>query len=108
MGEPARRGRRAAARRPTARSQWITDYGDKDGDGYVEYQRTTDRGLQNQGWKDSWDSMRFADGSLAATPIALCEVQGYVYAALVARVALRDRGRRRRARRSRCGRAPTS
>jgi glycogen debranching enzyme len=65
--------------------QWITDYGDKDGDGYVEYQRTTDRGLQNQGWKDSWDSMRFADGSLAATPIALCEVQGYVYAALVAR-----------------------
>ena len=65
--------------------QWITDYGDRDGDGYVEYQRTTDRGLQNQGWKDSWDSMRFADGSLAATPIALCEVQGYVYAALIAR-----------------------
>ena len=65
--------------------QWITDYGDKDGDGYVEYQRTTDRGLQNQGWKDSWDSMRFRDGTLAATPIALCEVQGYVYAALIAR-----------------------
>ncbi len=65
--------------------QWITDYGDKDGDGYVEYQRTTDRGLQNQGWKDSWDSMRFLDGSLASTPIALCEVQGYVYAALIAR-----------------------
>jgi glycogen debranching enzyme len=65
--------------------QWITDYGDKDGDGYVEYQRTTDRGLQNQGWKDSWDSMRFADGRLAQTPIALCEVQGYVFAALVAR-----------------------
>ncbi|HWS47669.1 MAG TPA: glycogen debranching N-terminal domain-containing protein, partial [Acidimicrobiia bacterium] len=64
---------------------WITDYGDKDGDGYVEHQRTTDRGLQNQGWKDSWDSMRFRDGRLAATPIALCEVQGYVYAALVAR-----------------------
>src|SRR5204862_253797 len=65
--------------------EWITDHGDKDGDGYVEYQRTTDRGLQNQGWKDSWDSMRFADGTLAATPIALCEVQGYVYAALIAR-----------------------
>jgi glycogen debranching enzyme len=64
---------------------WITDYGDKDGDGYVEYQRTTDRGLQNQGWKDSWDSMRFRDGTLAATPISLCEVQGYVYAALTAR-----------------------
>jgi glycogen debranching enzyme len=64
---------------------WIDDYGDSDGDGFVEYQRTTDRGLQNQGWKDSWDSMRFADGSLAAPPIALCEVQGYVYAALIAR-----------------------
>ena len=65
--------------------EWITKYGDRDGDGYVEYQRTTDHGLQNQGWKDSWDSMRFADGSLATTPIALCEVQGYVYAALIAR-----------------------
>src|SRR3954453_23538786 len=64
---------------------WIFEHGDKDGDGYVEYQRTTDHGLQNQGWKDSWDSMRFADGTLATTPIALCEVQGYVYAALVAR-----------------------
>jgi glycogen debranching enzyme len=65
--------------------QWITDYGDKDGDGYVEYQRTTDRGLQNQGWKDSWDAMRYLSGSLASSPIALCEVQGYVYAALIAR-----------------------
>jgi glycogen debranching enzyme len=64
---------------------WITDYGDKDGDGYVEYQRTTDAGLQNQGWKDSWDAMRYASGELAPPPIALCEVQGYVYAALVAR-----------------------
>jgi glycogen debranching enzyme len=66
--------------------RWITEYGDRDGDGYVEYQRTTDRGLQNQGWKDSWDSMRYRDGSLAAPPIALCEVQGYVYAALRARM----------------------
>ena len=65
--------------------RWITDYGDKDGDGYVEYQRENDRGLQNQGWKDSWDSMRCRDGALAQAPIALCEVQGYVYAALVAR-----------------------
>jgi glycogen debranching enzyme len=64
---------------------WITEFGDRDGDGYVEYQRTSDRGLQNQGWKDSWDSMRFADGRLAQTPIAPCEVQGYVYAALIAR-----------------------
>jgi len=63
----------------------MIDYGDRDGDGYVEYQRTTDHGLQNQGWKDSWDSMRFADGSLAGAPIALCEVQGYVYAAMIAR-----------------------
>jgi glycogen debranching enzyme len=65
--------------------EWITEYGDKDGDGYVEYLRTSDRGLQNQGWKDSWDSMRFMDGALAQPPIALCEVQGYVYAALIAR-----------------------
>jgi glycogen debranching enzyme len=65
--------------------EWIEKFGDSDGDGYVEYQRTSDRGLQNQGWKDSWDSMRFRDGSLASTPIALAEVQAYVYAALVAR-----------------------
>jgi glycogen debranching enzyme len=65
--------------------EWITDYGDKDGDGYVEYARASDHGLQNQGWKDSWDSMRFMDGSLAQPPIALCEVQAYVYAALIAR-----------------------
>ena len=45
----------------------------------------SDRGLQNQGWKDSWDSMRYMSGELASTPIALCEVQGYAYAALVAR-----------------------
>ncbi|HEX3393321.1 MAG TPA: glycogen debranching N-terminal domain-containing protein [Acidimicrobiales bacterium] len=64
---------------------WITDYGDRDGDGYVEYQRSSDRGIANQGWKDSWDAIRFADGRLARTPIALCEVQGYVYAAYLAR-----------------------
>jgi len=64
---------------------WIDDYGDRDGDGYVEYQRSSPRGLANQGWKDSWDSIRFADGGYAETPIALCEVQGYVYAALTAR-----------------------
>jgi glycogen debranching enzyme len=64
---------------------WIEHYGDRDGDGYVEYQRTSDRGLRNQGWKDSWDSTHFADGRLAEPPIALCEVQGYVYAALLAR-----------------------
>ncbi len=64
---------------------WIDDFGDRDGDGYVEYLRTNDRGLENQGWKDSHDSTRFADGRLAEPPVALCEVQGYVYAALIAR-----------------------
>jgi glycogen debranching enzyme len=64
---------------------WIEQYGDRDGDGFVEYQRSTDVGLVNQGWKDSWDGINFADGTLAETPIALCEVQGYVYSAYVAR-----------------------
>ncbi|HZG93290.1 MAG TPA: glycogen debranching N-terminal domain-containing protein [Mycobacteriales bacterium] len=64
---------------------WITRYGDRDGDGYVEYARHTESGLANQGWKDSWDGVPFADGRLAEPPIALCEVQGYVYAAYIAR-----------------------
>ena len=65
--------------------QWIEEYGDADGDGYVEYQRKTDRGLANQGWKDSHDGIRYATGRIAQAPIALCEVQGYVYGALLAR-----------------------
>ena len=65
--------------------EWIQDFGDVDGDGYVEYHRTTDRGLANQGWKDSWDGVRYADGRVAKAPIALCEVQAYVYAAYLAR-----------------------
>jgi glycogen debranching enzyme len=64
---------------------WIEDFGDRDGDGYVEYQRASRRGLANQGWKDSWDAVRRSDGELVEAPIALCEVQGYVYAAYVAR-----------------------
>jgi glycogen debranching enzyme len=64
---------------------WIDDFGDRDGDGYVEYQRSTPSGLANQGWKDSWDGIVFADGWLAQPPIALCEVQGYSYAAFLAR-----------------------
>ena len=64
--------------------QWIQDYGEKDGDGFVEYARLNDRGLINQGWKDSWDGINFADGTLAEPPIALCEVQGYVYGAYLA------------------------
>ncbi|CCQ46134.1 amylo-alpha-1,6-glucosidase family protein [Pseudarthrobacter siccitolerans] len=65
--------------------EWIRDYGDKDGDGFVEYERLNDQGLINQGWKDSWDGINFADGTLAEPPIALCEVQGYVYTAYLAR-----------------------
>jgi len=64
---------------------WVTDYGDRDGDGFVEYQRATDQGLVNQGWKDSFDGITFASGRIAEAPIALAEVQGYVYAAYLAR-----------------------
>ena len=60
---------------------WIDEYGDIDRDGFVEYQRLSERGLVNQGWKDSSDSIRNKDGTLADGPIALVEVQGYVYAA---------------------------
>lgn len=65
--------------------QWISDYGDKDNDGFVEYERLNPKGLINQGWKDSWDAINFADGTLADPPIALCEVQAYVYHAYMAR-----------------------
>ncbi len=61
--------------------RWIDEYGDADGDGFVEYARESDNGLSNQGWKDSYDSIFHADGALAEGPIALCEVQGYVFAA---------------------------
>ncbi|MCA4134561.1 glycogen debranching N-terminal domain-containing protein [Arthrobacter sp. M4] len=65
--------------------EWISEYGDKDGDGFVEYERLSDQGLINQGWKDSWDGINFADGRLAEPPIALCEVQAYVHGAYMAR-----------------------
>ena len=64
---------------------WIIEHGDRDGDGYVEYQRPTDRGRAHQGWRDAPGAIRFADGTPAQAPIALAEVQGYVYAAFVAR-----------------------
>ncbi len=60
---------------------WIDRYGDRDGDGFVEYNRRSVNGLVQQGWKDSHDSIFHANGNLAEPPIALCEVQGYVYAA---------------------------
>ena len=60
---------------------WIDESGDLDGDGFVEYRRRSTRGLLNQGWKDSGDAIRHTDGRQAEGPIALAEVQGYVYAA---------------------------
>ena len=59
--------------------EWIDKYGDLDGDGFVEYQRRSPKGLINQSWKDSWDANMHRDGSVAKTPLAPCEVQGYVY-----------------------------
>ncbi|HEY9597210.1 MAG TPA: glycogen debranching N-terminal domain-containing protein [Cyanophyceae cyanobacterium] len=58
---------------------WIDKYGDFDNDGFVEYITRSKNGLRNQGWKDSGDSMVYPDGSLVEPPIALCEVQGYIY-----------------------------
>jgi glycogen debranching enzyme len=76
--------------------EWIDRYGDVDGDGFIEYHRRSDHGLENQSWKDSGDSQRFHDGSLAEPPIAPCEVQGYVFdakrrVAELAREVWRDR-----------------
>jgi glycogen debranching enzyme len=58
---------------------WIDHFGDRDGDGYVEYQKKTEAGLDNQCWKDSWNSVVYPDGRLAPPPRAACEIQGYVY-----------------------------
>ena len=69
---------------------WIDRYGDRDGDGFVEYARQSPVGLVQQGWKDSHDSVFHADGSLAEPPIALCEVQAYVYDARVRAAKLAD------------------
>jgi glycogen debranching enzyme len=67
---------------PNARAAlaWIDKDGDRDADGYVEYERrNTESGLENQCWKDSWNSILFADGTLAELPRATCELQGYAY-----------------------------
>ena len=58
---------------------WIDRYGDRDGDGYVEYGTRSSQGLGNQCWKDSGDGIQFADGTIPYLPIATCEIQGYVY-----------------------------
>src|SRR5438094_2911827 len=60
--------------------EWIDAYGDRSGDGYVDYERRNkETGLDNQCWKDSWNSILFADGRLSRLPRATCEIQGYVY-----------------------------
>ena len=84
-------------RAPALRAlEWIETHGDLDGDGFVEYQRRSEAGLENQSWKDSGVSQKFADGRLAESPIAPVEVQGYVYdaklrTAELAREVWRDR-----------------
>jgi glycogen debranching enzyme len=70
---------------------WMEDYGDRDGDGYIEYEKTSERGLANQGWKDSADGIRYHDGTIAGAPLALCEVQAYAYAAYRARASIAAR-----------------
>jgi glycogen debranching enzyme len=70
--------------------QWINKFGDMDGDGFVEYAQRSSKGLVQQGWKDSNDSVFHADGTLAEAPVALCEVQGYVYAAKLAAARLSE------------------
>jgi glycogen debranching enzyme len=70
--------------------EWLERYGDADQDGFIEYQRYSANGLIQQGWKDSHDSVFHADGTLAEGPIALCEVQGYAFAAFMAAAELAD------------------
>jgi glycogen debranching enzyme len=87
---------RELKRSALAALEWIDVYGDRDGDGFVEYDRRSARGLENQSWKDSGNSQLFRDGTPARSPIAPCEVQGYVYDAKrrlaeIAREAWRDR-----------------
>ncbi|MCI0362379.1 MAG: hypothetical protein L0219_00765 [Phycisphaerales bacterium] len=71
---------RKLRREARAALRWIDEFGDRDGDGYVEYdRRNKETGLENQCWKDSWNSILFSDGTLAPLPRATCEIQGYVY-----------------------------
>ena len=64
--------------------EWMDQWGDRDGDGFIEYIKRSSTGLDNQGWKDSHNSIMYANGVLAQAPIALCEVQGYAYRARLA------------------------
>jgi glycogen debranching enzyme len=88
--------------------RWMRDYGDIDGDGFIEYHSRSSEGMRNQGWKDSYDSASHRDGSLAEPPIALAEVQAYAYAAhremaeLYARFGESDKARAQRVEAERC------
>jgi glycogen debranching enzyme len=83
--------------------EWMERYGDRDGDGFLEYERASEKGLANQGWKDSHNSVVHTDGRLAVGPVALAEVQGYAYLArlraaeLFEALGLRDRAQALRA-----------
>jgi glycogen debranching enzyme len=70
---------------------WLDRDSDRDGDGFYEYRTRSSQGVTNQGWKDSGDAIRYGDGRVAVAPLALCEVQGYAYAALRARAAIAER-----------------
>ncbi|MFC3499480.1 glycogen debranching N-terminal domain-containing protein [Micromonospora krabiensis] len=70
--------------------RWIDEFGDRDGDGYVEYATHSPEGMRNQCWRDSPDGVQFADSSLPALPIATCEIQGYTYDAKVRAAELAD------------------
>ncbi len=75
---------RCLQREVRAAIRWIDEHGDRDQDGYIEYERRNPQtGLENQCWKDSWDSIVFSNGELAPTPRATCEIQGYAYDAKV-------------------------
>ncbi len=70
--------------------RWIDEYGDRDRDGYVEYATRSPQGLGNQCWRDSWDGVQFADGTIPVLPIATCEIQGYTYDAKLRLAELAD------------------
>jgi glycogen debranching enzyme len=70
--------------------EWIDLHGDRDGDGYVEYQTRSPQGLGNQCWRDSWDGVLYSDGAMPPLPIATCEIQGYVYDAKMRLAELAD------------------
>jgi glycogen debranching enzyme len=70
--------------------RWIDEYGDRDGDGYVEYATRSTQGLGNQCWRDSWDGVQNASGTIPVLPIATCEIQGYTYDAKLRLAELAD------------------